>query len=53
MIANDAYRKDQTSRLRNCFSGQMIKHLLGFLIIAFSASSACATGQSPNKIDAD
>lgn len=31
----------------------MRKQLLGFLIIAFSALSACAAGPSPNKIDAD
>ena len=29
----------------------MSKRLLGLLIIAFSVSSACATGASPNKID--
>lgn len=31
----------------------MSKHLLGFLIMAFSASSVCAVGPSPSKIDAD
>lgn len=31
----------------------MSKHLLGLLIIALSASSTCAAGASPNKIDAD
>jgi hypothetical protein len=53
MIASDVYRKDQTSRLCNRSSEQRIKRLLGFLIIALSASSACAAGSSPNKIDTD
>jgi hypothetical protein len=28
-------------------------HVVGFLIIAFSASNACAAGASPSKIDAE
>jgi len=53
MIVSDAYRKDQTNRLRNRSSRQMSKRLLGFSIIALSAVIACAAEPSSNKINAN